>query len=381
LSGTDKKGNKISVSSESKFSKYHLIYKNELLMEGSEENPISITNIEVITMYSDNTKDSESQSIFGNNKKTSFAVLLNGYKKPSKYGQCMVFSKSSSEDCNFIKLDSFTTVQSAAYNKEKNTTTVRLRINPESKQEKKNLNALTAWGMIDIGASVVFKTANGKKRTETLFQAWDNELEQYYLMTEFNVDGNEISSLEEVILICSDIINNETPEEIRARFINEKTSTSGNVTTTDGLWAPVLKEKTKEKYVISKGYIELSKTSNITTISTNFALKAGSSIPTKLTINLEIIGCDNTKSYIDIKLNYDSKTGVFSGTSLFDINGKCDYTIGGFTATVTNSCGYTYTSQKNNGYIDDKNVKWVCQDECLKIKTDEDTVCGNTDHF
>lgn len=174
-------------------------------------------------------------------------------------------------------------------------------------------------------------------------------------------------------------------------FITDKNDTivyesNGKIATSlDGKVLYYLLEKTekikyiKENYDFGKSSLKVVEEKNIKALYFSFSLEKGSSIPASMKAIVEIKTCNKESEYISVSLKFDSKTGLWTGAQSIVQSADCQVEVKGFKVTIVNACGDTYSAK--NGYFDETKNEWICQDECLKVKLDDNQLCGKTDHL
>lgn len=203
--------------------------------------------------------------------------------------------------------------------------------------------------------------------------------------------GSVVSTSNPKIAVNPDSLKilNNTIKSMEIRMVNDKKDTivyEGNgkyAFSLDGKEIILLLEKTEkvkfapEKYAFGASSLIVNDIMPFKVLNFTFSLKKGSSIPAKMEAVVKVKSCDKGAEFITVKLKYDALKGIFTGSQAILQNQNCLIEIKDFSINIENECGDAYSAK--NGFFDETNNKWVCQDECLKINTD--TVCGETNHF
>lgn len=93
------------------------------------------------------------------------------------------------------------------------------------------------------------------------------------------------------------------------------------------------------KYKLKEIFTQEGTESNIYGLYLSFNFENNSDIPAKISMNVEITDCNKKIQYVELKLNYDSKSGLYYSTQAITTSSNCKLEITAGTVTVINECG------------------------------------------
>lgn len=95
----------------------------------------------------------------------------------------------------------------------------------------------------------------------------------------------------------------------------------------------------KTKYKLKEIFTQEGTESNIYGLYLSFNFENNSDLPAQISMNVEITDCNKKTQNIELKLNYDSKTGLYYATQAITTSSNCKLEITAGTVTVINECG------------------------------------------
>jgi hypothetical protein len=142
-------------------------------------------------------------------------------------------------------------------------------------------------------------------------------------------------------------------ESAEIRFITDEKDTiiyesNGKFASSmDGKTMYLLLEKTgkrnyidpcKTQYKLKEIFTQEGTESNIYGLYLSFSFENNSDLPAKISMNVEITDCNNKTQYIELKLNYDTKSGLYYASQAITTSSNCKLEITAGNVTVTNAC-------------------------------------------
>ena len=340
ISVADCKGNKKVFNSTSYFNGLTGEYDAIFSLPPTKDCMWSLLDITVNAKTSCGGLLSYTQSALLNAPFKSFELMLNGTKRPAKYGQCMIFSKVSGSDDQIVKIDDLSVTQTYTENKETNTAIfgVVLGLNNTKKEVDTPISLLESiltWGEATLSATIIIEDENGK--TETKTAKYNSEGGLHFITDRFaagHIRSPRIKQIDlQIINTCADIFNLQT--EYKSGY-DETAKT----------WTEVwdIQQKTQEECGTNYQFANASNVNvpnEKTTLSMAFsiALMAKSDIPESMNIIAEISNCKNEVKYISIAMTVDPKTGEWIGAEGFLQSQDCPWSLVGVKGLLVNTCG------------------------------------------
>lgn len=382
--GRDGKGSSASFEASSSFDKTTGSYTGTIAIKASIDNPIHISEVQVNIV--NGCKETTSNTYdFDATDNNDFDMLLTGNKRPAKYGQHMIFSKTVGEEMedstNFVKLDSILLHYNSKYDKEKNyiTTDYSMELSSTNKNEKEKLQAMMIWGMVNFTGALDFKDEKGNNTTVKLTQGYDTKLGKHVLRGTRGMGGT-VTHMASAIQYAAESMK-KPGASLSAKFANVSFISDDKISKITEVWVAEQKIKSKkEKYRFGKVRVVASHMSDQSAFSIAINLNEGSSIPASISMILGLVDCNNNTKHISIDLKYDSKTGQWTGSELMSNEKNCNWYFTDVKLKLVNACGDKLETK--TAYFDELTKEWKCEDTCLKVDAgDKGLTCGKTDHF
>ncbi len=266
---------------------------------------------------------------------TNFAILLNGMKRPPKYGQCMVFSKAAGKGDNFVKLDDFTISAGDSVDAitKKPVFAIVLAINNTKKSEPTPLEEMLMWGSATATAYVELETDKGKTFTVTAKPVYNKGIGRYTFDEAHGVDA---SSSYRILSFSMDI-QNSCKETFALEGEYKSAGPSG---TTDEIW-DLNQDGCDNHMKIESAVVEVTRNSGLYAAKFVFTQAAKNSGDNLLVLNVEITNCKGEVKYVEMKATFSQSKGVWTATGSFVIADEkdCKWKITDLSMKAYNACG------------------------------------------
>lgn len=275
---------------------------------------------------------------------TNFAILLNGHRRPAKYGQCMVFSGKVSDTTKAVRINGLQVSYEAVWDNKSNQYIfgVVIGLNTTKEDKADPIEAMIAWGMVDLTATYTITDENGKTETRKgRLGAGENWHHGRILHTvgdsyaNGHIRGKRITAL--VIDAANDCGATFTLQTAYDNGYNEKDTSS---TWTEN-WnvEQYFTDECESKIQLNFGAATVAHESGLYLVKLELGTGKGLDIASAIVVNLELTDCSSDVKYVDIKMTYNEKTQRYTGSLAMPEAKGCLWKTTNVKMTVYNQCG------------------------------------------
>lgn len=277
------------------------------------------------------------------NTKTSFAILLNGHKRPAKYGQCMIFSGKEKSNTVSFNLPDLYAQQTVAKDEKSGDVlfSSNIALDPEKENKATEFDALIAWHTITATLRVRYQDNDKNSMTVNIQPSYDATAGHYV----FKNGGIVINGVPQWGMVALEMFvrNNCGDTVVLEGRIKSGANTGGssNFHVWNEVWS--LKQRFTDSCAsnidLRKPEASVTRVSGLYVISYSLTPAKNSDIPSYIIINTAIKNCRGDVKYIDVKLTYDAKSGTMKGALGYVDENDCKWNCEDITMKVYNECG------------------------------------------
>lgn len=275
---------------------------------------------------------------------TNFAILLNGHSRPAKYGQCMVFSGKTSDTTKTVRIKGL----EVKYEVKKDEKTggyiygIVIGFNNTKEDKPQPIEAMIAWGMVDLYATYTLTDEDGKTETRKghfgAKQNWNGGRILHTVGDSYpsgHIRGRRLTTIFiNGVNDCGAKFNLETAYE---NGYNEKDTTS---TWTEN-WnvEQYFTDECESKIHVNYEAAIVAHEGGLYLVQLELGSGNGVDIASAIVVNLELTDCSGNVKYVDIKMTYNEKTKSYTGSLAMPEGKGCNWKTTDVKMTVYNQCG------------------------------------------
>lgn len=205
----------------------------EIAIKSTPKNPIKIS---AVAHFVDDWQG-ETGYLKVDGKKTSFAILLNGYKQPQRgmcqTGKCYCLSGYGSG--TVLKLGNLNTTQTLSINKEKNTSSLAytIGIDPKNNSDFETIQSLIIWGELQLTAEILIKDEDNKVTKVKAATSFDSKSNSHTISDSYSAGHTRTSRISQITLFFT------TPEAYNSAFNTSYVSGYKESTSNFHVWTEV----------------------------------------------------------------------------------------------------------------------------------------------
>jgi len=360
----DDKGNKTKFTSAAKLNVKTGLFEAQIKLSSKYDADFVGGEANCDLLNTSGDKRSVTQSLAKDADFTNFEILLNGHKRPAKYGQCWVFASTSSNSSSFIDLKDLDV--ECTISKDANGKPIFgavLGLNTTQNDKAVPLSDVLEWGQVSAIAVVTISNDEGQSYTmkiqpRGLFGKWtfddsrsiDNSKTPWNIS---NIDFQFTNSCKETFDVKTEYKKGRDNSTWSFHVWNERWKI--NQTRYDNFAIDI----------VSVGRGDIKGTFGITF---EFAFESGSATPKSVVTIAEIVNCKGEVKYIEIKMTYNAKTGNWYGAEQFTQVKECIWALSNMRTKVTNDAGdVIYFKPKKKPEVRTTTMEFLVEDFRYKV--------------